>query len=297
MPPEHASSKTRVLTDPSHYLMRSSRGRLLAVLVLAGSSPAFARGGPAGALGSMLEALLQFAIVVGLVAGVVCAIFLHRTPWKSLIFASAIALVVTVVRPFAGLMFGLPALVSLAVFASVFYVGRGGVFHARDLPNDERNGASNVFRWVAVSYVFWAAVSLVNFELLGFLAVPPVVLLSPEKIGKFLPFILPPLAIAISVGIFVTVLAVRRHASRRHMAPFIFNVCVLLVFFAAAEVFRFHLMSQSLRDHSPRDLERSSFLNSVLTYRTYFRSRHAGFEENGKAYRWSYSEREFVERP
>jgi hypothetical protein len=264
-------------------------------LILTGAAPAFARGGPGGALGSALEVLLIFGIVVGFVAGVICARLLRRPPWKTLALLSVVGFVIAVAFPFVGILFGIPALVSLAVFASVLYVVRGGVFRASD--DDERTGASEAFRWIAVTYVFWAAISLVNFQLLAFLAVPPLVLVSPGTIGKFLPFILPPLAVALLLGIFVTALVAKTHASSRHVAPFIFNACVLVAFFVSAEIYRDHLMSQSLRNHSPDHLESSSFLSSVLQYRTYFRHRHGGFEENGKTYRWSYSERGFVERP
>jgi hypothetical protein len=236
------------------------------------------------------------AIVVGLIAGAVCALKLRRTPWKSLVSVSVVALVVAVAFPFGGFLAGLPTLVSLAVFASVFYVVRGGVLFANG-QGDMVDGISNVGRWIAITYVFWTVASLANFQLLGLLAIPPVILVSPEAIGRFLPFILPPLGVALLVGVFITALVVRRHASTRHAAPFIFNACVLVAFFVSADLFRHQLMSRSLEGHTPSRLERSSFLASVLKYRTYFRDKHGGFEENGKTYRWSYTEREFVQRP
>jgi hypothetical protein len=276
-----------------------SRYCLLGFLILASSSPAFARGGPGGALGSALAILLVIAIVTGFVAGVVCARLLRRTPWKSLAFVFVVALTAAVALPFVGILFGIPVFVSLAVFACVFYVVRGGVFSARNgaVQGDDVNGTSDVWRWIAVTYAFWAVVAVANIELLGFLAVPPLVLVSPGAIARFLPFILPPLAAALVVGAVVTIFAVKRHPSSRHAAPLIFNACVLVSFFVSADVYRYHLMAQSLAGHAPVRLESSSFLTSVLEYRPYFRGRHAGFEENGKSYRWSYSEREFVQLP
>jgi hypothetical protein len=275
------------------------RGRfcLLACSSLAISSPAFARGGPGGALGSALEVSLVVAILVGLVSGASCARVLRGIPWKFLAFVSVIVLGAALTFPFAGIFFGIPAMLSCAVFISIFHVVRHGVFRARNVEGnrqDDRSGTSLVFRWVAATYAFWVVVSLANFELLGVLAVPPVAFLSPGSIGRFLPFILPPLAIALLVGVCVTAFVVKSHESSRHAAPFIFNACVLVAFFVSAEVFRHHLMARSLSGHDPENLERSSFLTSVLGYRTYFRGRHGGFEEGGKTYRWSYSEREFV---
>lgn len=285
-----------------------SRYYLLACLALASFSPAFARGGPGGALGSALEGLLQFAIVVGLVAGAICARVLRRMPWKTLVSVFVVVLALAVVLPFVAIFFGIPALVSCAVFASAFYVVSDGISRARaikssptamdgDLIGDESSSASDVLRWIAATYVFWVAVSLANFELLGFLAIPPLVFFSPGAMGKFLPFLLPPLAVALFVGVFAMAVVVIRHSSSRFVAPFIVNGCVLAAFFVAADAFRYHLMAQSLSAHTPEHLESSSFLTSVLTYRTYGRARHAGFEENGKTYRWSYSEREFVQEP
>jgi hypothetical protein len=279
---------------------------LLVCLFVTGSSDAFARGGPGGAFAALLEVSLVLAIIGGLIAGTLCARFLRRTPWKGIAFLSVVAVVVAFAFPFVGIFFGIPAIVLLAVFASVSYLVRGGLFQPRPVvpspgstdgtsQESETAGVSNALRWIAGTYVFWVAVALANFELLSFLAIPPVVLLFPENIGKFLPFILPPLAVALVVGVVVTAFVAKRSRANRHVAPFIFNACVLLAFFVAAEIFRYHLMSQFLRDHEPGHLESSSFLNSVLTYRTYFRMPHASFDENGKTYRWSYSERKFFQ--
>lgn len=281
---------------------------LLGCLAVTASSHAFARGGPAGAFGSMLEGLLVLAIVGGLLAGTLCARFLRRTPWKGLAFLSVAGVVVSVTFPFVGLFLGIPAIVLLAIFASVSYLIRGGLFQGHFVepsptsatgkpPESETAGASNVIRWIAATYVFWGVVSLANLELLSFLAIPPVALLFPTTIGKFLPFILPPLAVALAIGAIVTALVVKRSRANRHVAPFIFNACVLLAFFVSAEVFRYRLMSESLLDHKPNHLDSSSFLSSVLTYRTYFREPHASFDENGRTYRWSYSERRFFQTP
>lgn len=272
------------------------------------SSNAFARGGAGGALGAMLEDLLMLAIVGGLFLGALCAGFLGRTLWKGVAYLSVAAVAVAVAFPFVGFFLGITSIVLLAVFASTSYLVRGGLFQARlvgPLPTStdgkqqrsETAGASNILRWISATYLFWATVSLVNFELLGFLVIPPVVLFFPETIGKFLPFILPPLAVALAVGVIVTAFVLKRSRVNRHVAPFIFNACVLFTFIVSAEVYRYHLMTQSLLDHKPSHLYSSSFLNSVITYRTYFRGPHASFDENGKTYLWSYSECKYFQVP
>lgn len=248
----------------------------------------------------------MLAIVGGQLAGTLCACFLRRTLWKGLAFLSVAGVVVSVTLPFVGLILGIPTLVLLAVFSSVYYLVRSWLFQARvvglsptsadgKLQESETAVASNVIRWIAATYVFWVTVSLANFELLSFLAIPPVLLIFPKTIGKFLPFILPPLAVALAIGAIVTAFAVKKSRANRHVAPFVFNACVLLAFFVSAEVFRHHLISESLLDHKPNHLDSSSFLSSVLKYRTYFRGPHASFDENGKTYHWSYSERRFFQ--
>lgn len=280
---------------------------LLACLIVTSSSSAFARGGPGGAFGAVIEELLVIAIVGGLIAGTACALFLHRTPWKTLAFLSVVAVIAAFKFPLAGIFLSIPAIALVAVFASIYYLVRGGLFRARlDTPSStttngppqETEAAStpSVLRWIAGTYVFWAAVSLANFELLSFLAIPPLVFL-PITIWKFLPFILPPLVAALAVGVIVTAVVLEKSLANQHVAPFIFNACVLLTFFISAEIYRNHLVSQSLLDHNPRHIESSSFLHSVLTYRIYFREPHASFDENGKTYRWSYSERKFFQVP
>lgn len=284
---------------------------VLAGLILTAATDAFARGGPGGALGAVLEWFLVLAIVVGLVSGALCSRFMRPAYWKALAALFAVLAAVVCLVPFFGVLFfgiffGIPAVVLFAVFASVAYLVRGGLFQPRpvapprtsvdgELQESKIGGMSNILRWIAGTYLFWVVVSLANFELLGFLAIPPLVVFFPGTIGRVLPFVLPPLAVAVSMAAVVTVFAIKRRHVNHHAAPFVFNVCVLLMFFAAAELYRYHLMSQSLRDHKPDSLESSSFLGSVLGYRTYFRGPHASFNENGKLYRWSYSERKFVQ--
>jgi hypothetical protein len=252
----------------------------------------------------MLERFLVLAIIAGLIAGILYGLVLRSTPWKAIVILFVVAVAAPFTFSFAGFFLGIPSIVLLAVFASASYLVRGGTFQPRfvaasptspgDTPQDsETANVSNALRWIAATYAFGVSVSLVNFELLSFLSIPPAVLM----IAEFLPFILPPLVVALVVGSIVTASAVKRSLASRYMAPFVFNICVLLTFLVSADAYRYLLMSRSLLDHKPSHLQCSSFLSSVLTYRTYFRAPHASFDEDGKTYRWSYSERKFFQVP
>jgi len=277
------------------------------IVTTATSSNAFARGGPGGAFADIFEGHLVLAIVGGLIAGALNGCFLRRNLSHILVFWFAGLVVLGFMFPLDAIFFCFPAIVFFAVFASVSYMARNCLIQARPAAAQATTGENThelpveddpiAIRWIAGTYVFWVVISLANFELLNFLATPPAVLFLPEAIGKFLPFIFPPLAVALCVGAIVTLFAVKKLRANQFVAPFLFNACVLLMFLSSAEVYRYHLMSQSLHDHNPKHLERSSFLNSVLTYRTCGRESHACFDENGKKYYWSYSERKFLQTP
>jgi hypothetical protein len=275
--------------------------RLLTCLGAGVSTTAFARGGGGGAFAGALEWLLTAAVVGGAMAGAMCArCYCRRISWYC--FGSLVVLpsVVALLFPHA-LFFTLPLLVFLAVFASTAYIAQIGLFQPRCVtpPTSGKitqlTGISYVLRWIVVTYLFWTVVSLVNFELLGFLATPWVALVFPLMNNAFLPFIITPLVLAVVVGCIVTAFVVKWMLTNRYATPFIFNGCVFLVFLIGADIYRYHLMSKSLFDHKPEQLECSTFLSSVLNYRHYFRGPHASFNENGKTYRWSYSERKFFQ--
>lgn len=286
--------------------MNATMRFLLAGLIALSYSQAFARGGPGGAFGSMLGGMIVFAIIVGLIAGFVCSGLSPRTIGKLLGLSVASAIAVSVAIPFLGIFLAIPALVFVAIALSVWYLRQSGVFFPRKIvpqPDSATCPALSIgrgtalLRWLAASYVFWAIVSLANFDLLGFLAIPPASILFPSAITKFLPFLLPPLALALVIAVSITVLSTWNSTTRRHAAPFIFNTCLLITFFVSAEEYRQHLTSQALLGHNPTNLTLSSFTDSVINYRTYFRGSHGGFDEDGKTYHWSYAERNFYPVP
>ena len=278
--------------------MRSLRRVLIGLAGLASTS-AFARGGPGGAIGAMLEALLMLTIVGGLVTGGLSVRWLARPPWRFLGLSVLLTLVLAFVVPILGPLLGVPVLVFLAVFASVSYLARPD-----DVPTDGadlqaaarwtwRDGA----QWLAASYLFWVVVSLFSFELLVFLAVPPLLAIFPQFLARFWPFIWPPLVLALVVAGVVTGVAGRWLGLNRRWAPMLFNTCLLVAFFVSADAYRGWLMARDLATHQPRHVVSRSFLSSVWGYSEYGRGTHATFEENGKFYYWSYAERRFVAVP
>lgn len=284
----------------SHYL--------LACLLFTGSSSAFAGNGLGDAIGSLIELLLIAAIVSGLLVGTLCAHFMRRSWWKGGSLLFLVAVIASIKFPFAAMLLAAPVMVFIAISVSIFYLVRGGLFRARiampaKMSTDGKplepvaNNSLNLLRWIAWTYLFCAVVSLVNIELLSFLAFPPAMPLFREYARKFLPFILPPLMFAIVVGAVVTILVVKKSNAKKYVAPLIFNACVLVTFFVSAEVSRHYLMSQSLRNHKPVQFESATFLKSVLSYRHYSRMSHASFVENGKNFRWSYSACQFLAVP
>ncbi|MES2257793.1 MAG: hypothetical protein V4724_04705 [Pseudomonadota bacterium] len=254
---------------------------------------------------AMLEGMVILAIVGGMIAGAISGRVCRRTPWTVLAILSFFLLIVGWAFPFAAIFLCSPAAVFIAIFVSFSEIVRAHFFKAQAVggsqaeaqwPEARPNLVSHILYWIAGTYGFWAAVSLVNFDLLSFLAIPPVILSYPNTIGKFLPFILPPLAVAVAVGVAATTiyLLIRKGpCSRQYLAPFIFNACALSAFFVSAEAYSSYLISQSLAGHVPHHFYRSSFVDSVRSYHTFFRTPHASFDEEGETYQWSYSERKF----
>jgi hypothetical protein len=283
--------------------------QFIVFLLLVASPYAYARGGPAGAFAAMLEMVLIAAIIIGIVVGATVGRVVRRIPWKSIAAISIVLLGVGIAFPMVGAFICLPLGVVIAISASVADIVRSSfVEQAAESPlfpvaANRRiewwpGALRNTLRWIAGTYVFWAVVSLFSFELLSFLVIPPLVFAFPKIVVKFMPFLFLPLTIAVVIGVIGTALYYykkRGTVVNHYRAVLVFNVCVLVSFFASAEVYRDHLMSQALDGHKPVNLYSVSFTNSVLSYHTYFRGQHASFTENGKTYNWSYAERRFFQ--
>ncbi len=282
-----------------------------ALLFFVASPYAFARGGPGGAFAAAMEWLLVIAVLGGVIIGGVVGCMTQRISWKAIVVILVALLGTGIAFPAIGVFICIPLGVLVVLFATAYDVVTKG--HLIGLPVDDASPDTdgqrfwtrpvvirNIIRWMAGTYLFWAIVSLVNIELLAFLLIPPAVFFFPGSLIKILPFMLPPLLVALGIG--VAAIMVYRYLRKgaitnRYLIIFGFNACVMVSFFALAEIYRAHLMSEALQGHDPTKFQSSSFLGSVISYKTYFRWPHASFVEDGKTYHWSYSERKFIQVP
>jgi len=158
----------------------------------------------------------------------------------------------------------------------------------------------NVLAALRNSYIFWAAISLLNFNFLGWLAIPPILIFLHRPPSNFLPFILPPLALTIAVGVAVVVLLKFRWPKVltsffvTSWGIYLVNALFLLTFVTAADIYKNHLISKSLEGHKPECIVVRSFLSSMLNAGEEFQFKaHAFFKEDERNYYWSYSKQNF----
>lgn len=284
---------------------------LISFALLVNCTNAFARGGPGGGLAAGVMFLLEVAVVTGLVVGIIHGLAFRHITWVILV-ALSIPLLTAIASPLLAFMTAVPVLVFIVVATVASVITRTVIpqtqasKHLRsgivNRWSDERQiGIGRYFlQWIGGSFVFWAIVALFSFELLSFLVVPPALLIVPETLGRFLPFLLPPLIIAILCGLAILItyfLILKRKGRNGYIAPFLFNISVLISFLVSADIYRGHLMTQDLLNHQPSNLQVSLFSTSILQYKIYGRPSHASFVENGKTFRWSYSETKFVQVP
>jgi hypothetical protein len=266
---------------------------------------AHARGGPEGVLVNFVEFFIMCAIFGGISTGLIFNRRDNHKDWEIIAIFYVLAVLAYFTVPILGAMLGIPALVFLTLFVSVKYICQDDLFQSwlevkpkNYTKENELNSNTSVRRrilcWLAATYIFWSAFSLINLELFSFLAVPIIVIFDPNIVGKYLPFILLPLALAFAVGTIGSTIFLKVSKNKHIVAPFIFSACVLITFFISAEIYKTYLISNALANHKPENLRVSSFLSSILKYRTDHRLPHASFDENGKKYIWSYSERKFI---
>lgn len=165
---------------------------------------------------------------------------------------------------------------------------------ADDLASDE---LTEVAQLLAMTYLFWVAVSLLNIEFLGVLAVPVLAFSVSTFFSKFLPFMLPPLVFGIVIAA-IAILTLRklRPTSDGRLRAFIFNATLLAVLVITAEFYKDYLIDRALDGRHPTCASTHSFISSLQKAGRLWRgSSHAYIEEEGKRYHWSYSERRFVD--
>lgn len=133
------------------------------------------------------------------------------------------------------------------------------------------------------TYLFWFAVSLLNFDLLGGLAIPPLALFYL----KFAPFLFIPVVLSLVSAWLLSKLVRLRGALMFNIVFF-----VLLLFFGG--LFKNVLIWWNLRGHSPQCVDYGSFAKSSLAPgRNFFGN--GIYEEGGKVFLWSYSALSFYE--
>ena len=273
------------------------RTGLLLGLLLSSTSVAWARGTP----GSALESVLELAVFASLVAGLSLSDALGRVGWSRLAGCAVLACILALLWPGLGWLLGVLAFGAICPAIAAAYVVRdSGLLSsaATATSADDLEAAPtpvpgwSLMRWVATTYLFWTVVALTSFELLPFLAIPLLLIIQPEAISRFLPFILPPLAVALATGTGITAWVSLQYPARRRWLPLLCNLCVLLIFIGSAEMAQNHGITLGLQGHQPQHLESRSFLRSVLEYQ--LRAPHASFQENGHTYHWSYAQRQFI---
>ncbi len=160
----------------------------------------------------------------------------------------------------------------------------------------EREPLREAGQWLAMTYLFWVVVSLLNPEFLGVVTVPVIVFQVSAVFSKFLPFLLPPLTFGIVIAIIATVtLRKSKPSGDSRLRAFVFNVALLAAFVLSAEFYKGYLINRALDARHPTCVSTHSFISSLRTAGRLWRgTSHAYFEEDGKRYHWSYSERRFV---
>jgi hypothetical protein len=152
------------------------------------------------------------------------------------------------------------------------------------------------------TYLFWAVFSVVNFGFLGPLAFPPLLLVESNWFGKFFWFLLPPFAASAAIAVITSI-------SMRWVSPKLFislriktwnvyisNAVFAIVFLLAGDQYKNYLIEKILATHKPDCIVNSSFFSSLLNAGEDFQFHaHAFYEEGGKIFYWSYSQRDFFE--
>ncbi|PXX43908.1 hypothetical protein [Undibacterium pigrum] len=141
------------------------------------------------------------------------------------------------------------------------------------------------------TYIFWALLSLFNFDFLCPLALPFLILMYVQ----FLPFLFPPIIFSLICTGLITILGRRYLPLKIHrVLPLLANFVFLMALIPGANTYKNILINQQLTGHTPDCVDYGSFWrSSFYSDRNFFGN--AIYEEKGKVYLWSYRERKFFE--
>jgi hypothetical protein len=155
---------------------------------------------------------------------------------------------------------------------------------------------------IIVTYIFWAAFSLVNFDFLGALALPFLFIWSADFYMKFSDFLTSPIQTAALVATFVGLTASLVHGRLcrdnpiPYLVPMLVNAVFLTTFLVCAERAKNEAIAAAMKGRNPDCMVISSFFDSVRNAAQEFQMNpHALFTENGKMYHWSYASMNFFE--
>lgn len=173
--------------------------------------------------------------------------------------------------------------------------------------NEPKNHLPNLWCYrfltaLIVTYLFWAAFSLVNFDFLAALPLPILFIAPADSYLKFSDFLAKPLltaALAATLfGIIIGVINRRLYGSNvmRYLTPILVNLVFLTTFLVSAERAKTAAIAVAMLGRSPDCMVVSSFFDSVRNAGQEFQLHpHALFTENGKMYHWSYAKLSFFE--
>jgi hypothetical protein len=275
-------------------------GFLISLLPL----PAQARGGPGAAIGAAIEFFVRIAIVLGFIFGMtfrnwrwlrylcLCALGLTTIWWLAVKQVSLFILIYV------------PAIwVLLAVFCAAALVSRSILKEKIKFTSADVVASSVVPQsiqwlqlWLSVTYLYWTVFSLINLDFFAVFPFPLFLEYVSRYYSKFISFIALPLVLSFLLAIVGSVVLYRlRPTLRRPIFPLVFNFMLMLTFLISAEIQGSILMQRALMGRHPQCYFSSSVVQSLSSAGKLFRSSHASFVENGRAYIWSYSELRFVE--
>ncbi len=161
---------------------------------------------------------------------------------------------------------------------------------------------SNIRRAIIVTYCFWAAFSIVNFDFLAAFAIPILFLSPNDYYWKFSEFLMAPVvtaALAATCLVVIPAIAWRRLYRMNplpYLLPFLFHTVFLTTLLVCAERAKTDAIAVAMLGRTPDCMVVSSFFESVRRAGQEFQLYpHALFTENGRTYYWSYSTQRFYE--
>jgi len=150
---------------------------------------------------------------------------------------------------------------------------------------------ARVLVFVSVSYVFWIlALPLLNPRLL---LVAPIWPISLPIFWKFLPFLLPPLALGLLTSAAAAMWSRQREARGTVAVAVFFNLVLGMSTLLYCEVYKSLLIYIEAKRLGAECVHKHWFIRSIRDGGEHA-PEHAHLVKGGKTYFWSYSERRFV---